>query len=195
MNIISNDKPATKPKESAPRQITVTHGEPHDGRLPVVVTVVPTKDLDAAGGIFVDIKKGTSEAKLAKHPEGDLAPRAQPIESSEKTGVMAAAKDASTDIAEAGVKVTAAVVKIASPPNKLAPAPLPKASAPDGKDTREPHMTHQIAKAMRLTIGQAESFRAEIAMPAASGEGESWYMRGRAALEGGRDECSAWQKI
>ena len=201
---IETDKAAPQPAKPAkptpqPRAVSVTHGEPHDGRLPVTVTVVPVEDLDAKGGVFVDFKKGTKIAESDNSLSGDGGARSP---SAIQQGDDAVAALAAKEIATA-----------AHPPLPPAPnAPLSAASAApievddvtkvmaavdaDGRPPRakEAIVSQQIAQGLSLTVGQAETFRADVGFPGGA-DGETWFVRGRFATIGGKDLSSGWLKI
>lgn len=56
-------------------------------------------------------------------------------------------------------------------------------------------LTNQIARAVKLTVGQAESYSAEIAIPPAPPSGESWYLRARIGAKIGPGLRSRWKKL
>lgn len=62
---------------------------------------------------------------------------------------------------------------------------------------KTPHVSQQIATGKKLVVGQAETFRAELAVPAAAPAGEVWIVRARfAAAEAGvKDLSSAWVRL
>lgn len=179
------------PKPSPqPRHVTVSHGDAHDGRLPVTVTVVPVEDLDAKGGVFIDFRKSTKlspvEATVAVGERADETADARPV-SSLKQGDNAIAAMAAAELAAAPAKEESIGEGDVT---KMMPA-MSDDSAPKHK---EPITSHQIAAGRKLTVGQAETFRAEVAVPVAA-EGESWLVRGRFAVPGGKDLSSAWLRI
>jgi len=187
------------PKTNAPRSVTITMTAAHDGRLPVVVTAVPREDLDAKGGVFVDFRLGAKVPSDADRgaPKGDGV-----------TPMMASSQDgaaSTTATQEQGDKAIAAMAarEAAAAPSEVkagaAGAPA-QAAGKDGKhgkshEPRQPLVSHAIAQAVKLTIGQAETFRAEVAEPAAAADGLAWYARGRFATLGGKDLSSAWLAV
>lgn len=202
MTNTSSDPKAT-PKTAKTRAVSIAIGEPHDGRLPVTVTVVPVEDLDAKGGVFVDFKKGT------KPGDGDGAKLGERSASALKQGDDA--------VAAMVAKEEGAAAHHPLPPAPAAPlAPRAAPEAPsddpiaetevtrvmaavdeDGKAPKaeqEPIVSNQIAQGLSLTVGQAETFRADVGFPGAA-EGETWFVRGRFATIGGKDLSSAWLKI
>lgn len=128
------EKSSAQGVEPAPRAVSLKYAESYGGRLPVIVTVVPTADLDVRGGVFVDLHPGTRGSEFTTH-----------------------------------------------------------AAAADDQEM----VSHQIGKAMKLTVGQSESFRADVALPKAHKDTSlAWYVRGRfAALSGGEDLSSAWLEV
>lgn len=58
-----------------------------------------------------------------------------------------------------------------------------------GSNGARAHVSHQIAPPRKLTVGQAETLRADVTMPPA---GEAWFVRARFATTGGTDLESAW---
>ncbi len=71
------------------------------------------------------------------------------------------------------------------------------ADSPAVAHGKQPHITQQIATGKSLVLGQAETFRAELAVPASAPEGEVWIVRARfvAADDHGKDLNSAWIRL
>ncbi len=68
--------------------------------------------------------------------------------------------------------------------------------SPQAAPAKERHITQQIATGKTLVVGQAETFRAELAVPALAPAGEVWIVRARfAAADGGKDLSSAWSRL
>jgi len=188
-----------------PRTVTVSHAEAHDGRLPVTVTVVPVEDFDAHGGVFVDFRKGAkSEVEAETQPlagERSVA--------SIKQGDAAVAALAAKEV-EAGKPLhSASPAKPPLPPEPAAPPSTAKAAPAidaddvtqviaavsddrEPKHNKQPIVSHQIAQPQKLTVGQAETFRADVGFHEPA-EGEVWFVRGRFA--GDKDLSSAWLRI
>jgi hypothetical protein len=158
-----------------PRAVTIECAKPENGRLPVTVMVVPVTDADIKGGVFVDFRAGaqasdSDHGHVSRFDRGDEA-------------VAALAAKEAKDAADA---------RDGDAGEAAAPAPDKRSDA-SGK---HPIISLQIGKAMKLTVGQAESFRAEVAMPAPhADDSQVWYVRGRFATLGGKDLSSAWHKV
>lgn len=181
---ISISSDSTIPKHlkasALPRTVSITLAEAHGGRLPVVVTVVPTADLDAGGGVFVDFRVGSTA------PDDDQAAGAEPsarmarIHRGDKALDALAAREMSA-ASETG-------------PSHADDAEAGAAAEPAA--ARRGMVSRQIGKAMKLTVGQAETLRAEVALPQPpADESQVWYARGRFATMGGGDLTSAWIRV
>lgn len=183
---ISSDSTIPKHLKSnaLPRTVSITLAEAHGGRLPVVVTVVPTADTDAGGGVFVDFRVGSTP------PDDDQAAGAEPsarmarIHRGDKALDALAAREM-TAASEAG-------------PSHGGDDAEAAAAGADAEPTaaRRGMVSRQIGKAMKLTVGQAETLRAEVALPQPpSDAAQVWYARGRFATIGGSDLSSAWIRV
>jgi len=180
-------------KKTHEREVTITVGQAKNGRIPFSILVVPTKDFDANTGIFVDFrlgKKDPSNMPLVF----DESPAYQ---TSIESGDAAVAALARIEIA-AGKTAPEAEVEVALTEPRIAPTPeepimpLTKRKVMDGK---YPIVSHQVGPAIKLTVGQSESFRAELASPSAPKDGERWYARARFAATEGHGLRSSWTLV
>jgi hypothetical protein len=62
-------------------------------------------------------------------------------------------------------------------------------------DGKYPIVSHQVGPALKLIVGQSESFRAELAEPSAPAKGERWYARARFSTPEGHDLRSSWTLV
>lgn len=197
--IPSNTNPEKSDKVVSTRPVTIVIAEPHDGRLPVTITVVPVADLDAQGGVFVDFRTGTKEAV-------EVVADAAATTRIDDAAAALVSEIAKGDEAVAGmVKAEAAAERSAAKADEtLHAGPAGKDAATGPKEAKQkkppqeakpPLMSHQIAEGLKLTVGQAETFRADVAMPQPSPGGEGWYIRGRFQTVDGRDLKSSWQRV
>lgn len=182
-------KPTTP--EAAPRTVTIVCAEAHDGRLPVVVTVVPVADLEVTG-VFVDYRKGSVPGETSAIQVGGEH------KSTIKQGDAAVAALAAREVkAAAAAPAAPPVTDVIEPDDKTRQvAAMPEdAETPKAHNTKHPLVSHQISPGLKLTLGQAETIRADVALPSAPAEGETWFARGRFATNGGHDLSSAWTRI
>jgi hypothetical protein len=170
---------------ATPRSVTIARADPHDGRLPITVTVTPIADLDASGGLFVDFRKGSKQVEtlpVAPAPsvllDADLGPSPAPTRAAGDSAIAALAA------AEAkGISAAAATPQDGKRKGK-------------GRYSGKPALlSHQIGRGCKLTTGQAETFRAEVALPAEFASTDGWFVRGRFVAPGGRDLKSAWLRV
>ena len=197
MTAINDPQPPSAEPTRAPkivRVVTITHGESHDGRLPVVVTIVPVEDFDAGGGVFVDFRQGSKDEQIAARAEAQAASdeleAAGPDELDEHIDPAVEVGDHAPTIAEGDAAIAALAAREAKAEAKVASG---KSAVKSGK---YPIQSRQIGQGMKLTTGQAETLRAEVALPAESATAEAWYVRGRfVAASGGHDLKSSWQRV
>lgn len=184
--------PKTPKAAAPPRSVTIIHGEGHHGRLPIAVTVIPLADLDAKGGVFADFRMG------AKGPDESAVERSSALEQGDKAVAAMVAKEAAGG-ARPNLPAVAESEMPEAPLPELDAAAAPAMAAeadPAKKAVKQPIVSHQIAKSIKLTVGQAETFRAEVAIPVASVDpSQRWYVRGRFSTLGGKDLTSAWLPI
>jgi hypothetical protein len=173
--------------------VTITVAPPDNGRIRVSILAVPTADLDASGGVFVDLRLGKRDPSDMPIVFEGTAPHVSTI----------AAGDAAVNEL-ARLEIVAAVTAFG--PEDPSPtgtpgvdeSPVETAVAPAMKRSSEgkyPIYSHQVGPALKLIIGQSESLRAELAAPVAPAEGEHWYARARFAAAVGHDLRSTWVPI
>lgn len=168
---------------TTPRSVTIGRARAHDGRLPIKVTVTPIADLDASGGIFVDFRKGSKQVETLPV----VSARSGPVDTD--LGSAPAPTRAAGDSAIAALAAAEAGAASAT-------AVTPREGKRKGKTTgKRPLLSHQIGKGCKLTTGQAETFRAEVALPAQFASTDGWFVRGRFVAPGGRDLKSAWLRV
>ncbi|MFO0748270.1 MAG: hypothetical protein U1F43_21800 [Myxococcota bacterium] len=180
----TTDLATTAPQALAPRpadlSVVITCGEAHDGRVPVTVTVTPTEDFDATGGVFVDFRTGTR------------ASAAVAVEATVETEALPEVSDAPISLAQGDAAIAALLAReeATAAGEAAKPGAAPKAE-PKVVHHKNPMRSHQIAQGLLLTVGQSESFRADVSLPEVEASGR-WYVRGRFATSDGRDLKSAW---
>lgn len=181
---------------AAPYAVSVSVGAAQSGRLPVVITIVPLVDLDASG-VFVDLRRTSKDpSDLPTIVEGPDKTLVEPRELSALTAGHKRRRgdDAVEALAreEAGDQPQADTPAAGRHPAAEAPELM---TEPRGNNLKRGWLSSQIARSVKLTIGQAESFRADIAKPPAAPPGESWYIRGRFAASAGQGLRSGWQRL
>jgi len=169
--------PMRKPSDEtprAPRAVHVSCASQEGGRVAVTVSVDPAEDLDASGGVFVDVVlAGTDRATRRAEVAPTIPPRTM-------------ARPAIRSVAKAAPL-------LAHDPSRLhPPAQAPVASAVRGKRT---FTSHLIAPGRQIATGHAETFRSEIVLTSASPTGLSWFVRGRFATLGDDDLRSTWVRV
>jgi len=175
MHQIRPAKP-TESKPLPPRSVRVSCGTQADDRVKVLVKVLPTCDLDAGGGVFVDLLLATTD-----HATRHAAKPATPTPDATRPGAPPAVL--SGQVAKA-------------PPRRSTPIGARTSVAGGHAHGKKRAITsHQIAPAQHLVMGQSERFRSEIALPAASAAGWSWFVRGRFATADGEDLRSKWVRV
>lgn len=180
----------------APRQVTIAAAAAHDGRLPVVITVIPVADLDARAGVFVDFRMGSkAPTEVPSNADGERGPQTWTERGDEAVAALAASELR----AAAHKKAEAAQAEQLGAPGASLSADAAehaeiKAKQPSAR-TERPIISRQIGEGLRLTVGQAETFRAEVAVPAVATEDLGWFVRGRFASKEGDDLSSVWQPI
>lgn len=174
-----------------PRVVSFEFAPTHDGLLPVTVTVAPTSDLDAKGDLFIDFR---SRAKVrAAHgiPARPGGSDTKHISTRQKGNNAIEALAASEATAEAATRSRRNANKTLRD-EMAAPEPGGESSS----SVKQELVSHQIAQAIKLTVGQVETFRAEVAVPASPVDpSNGWYARGRLATLGGKDVTSGWRRI
>jgi len=186
----SSSRPGVpRPDANAPRPVTVTSAAAAAGRLPVTVVVVPVARFES-DGLFVDFQKGTKAVALADADVLDDRP------------VTLAAGDAAIaalSAREAAGKpaATTSGAPATGRPIRLADSPAPSNSQAQAGPTHDAGLvSHQIAKACVLTVGQAETYRAEVSLPVAPDGEAQWYYRARfATTKSGDDLSSVWLPV
>ena len=181
---------------TTPRSVTIVRARAHDGRLPIKVTVTPIADLDASGGIFVDFRKGTKQVETLPVASAQVvAGKRSALFASELGPVDTGLGSALAPTRAAGDSAIAALAA-AEASAATATAVTPREGKRKGKTTgKRPLLSHQIGKGCKLTTGQAETFRAEVALPAQFASTDGWFVRGRFVAPGGRDLKSAWLRV
>lgn len=189
MNPVKPNAAAPTDKETNHRPVTLVLGEAEGGRISVTVTVVPTANVDAQGGVFVDFRLGTKDpADVPMVIDGaDLHVSA--IKKGDEAVAALAKKEAAAEHAAAhapDAEGEAVHHEVAAAPEHIKRKPM---------EAKHPIISHQIAPGRLLTTGQAESFRADVTQPEAAPEGERWYVRGRFATTNSHDLKSAWTRV
>ncbi len=169
----STDLSTTPHKQSEPKlaasSVSITHAAPHDGRLPVTVTVTPLADLDAGGGVFVDLRRGTKHVDVkvpANRPTVHSAGNAaiDELATQEEAGASA---ESARDAATAAQKSAAGALTL----------------------------SRQISPGCKLTLGPAETYRAEVSLPPDFDAADGWFVRCRFVSPDGNDLKSAWLRV
>jgi len=184
MNPAKAAPPKATDKEMTHRPVTIVLGEASGGRIPVTLTVVPVADLEALGGVFVDFRLGTKDPSDVPMVVDGTDMHVSSI----KKGDDAVAALAEKEAADARLAADPDGVEVTEPIAAAAPAKKKM-------EAKHPIISHQIAQGRRLTVGQAESFKAEVTQPEAAPEGERWYVRGRFATSSAHDLKSAWVRV
>jgi len=172
-------------QEPQERDVTITVGGAENGRIPISILAVPTAALDASGGLFVDLRLGKKAPSDMPLVFGDSSAHPSSIESGDAAVAELARIETATERAASGHEVEEALSErdeAASAESPIRPPKIRKVT--EGK---YPIVSHQVGKALKLIVGQSESFRAELAAPPAPADGEHWYARARFATNEGRD--------
>lgn len=178
--------PERSAKEPKVREVTIAVAPPENGRMRITILAVPTANLDANGGVFVDLRLGKKDPADMPLVFDASVPHITSIASGDAAVDALAKVEIAAD--EAAAQLAAEEPGADAPADPAAVAPRKRRSV-DGK---YPILSHQIGPALKLTIGQSESLRAELAAPAAPTDGERWYARARFASNEGTDLRSAW---
>lgn len=193
-NVAHVAEPPTK--NAVPQIVSVSVGTAQSGRLPVVVAVVPVVDLDAIG-VFVDLRRTSKDPSdlptIVEGPDKTL------VEVRDLSALTAGHERRRGDDAvealareEAGDQPHA---DTAAAEHQAEAEPPELMTEPRGNNLKRGWLSSQIARSVKLTVGQAESFRADIALPPPAPPGESWYIRGRFAASTGQGLRSGWQRL
>lgn len=153
----------------APRTVRVSCASQDDGRVAVSVSVHPLEDLDAAGGVFVDVLLAGSDRATRR---AEVARAAHP---------------------SAIRSVANAAPRVANDPLRLRPGA--RAPIQTGLRNRRTFTSHLIAAGRQIARGHHETYRSEIVLTEASPTGLSWFVRGRFATLGDDDLRSAWVRV
>ncbi len=151
----------------APRSVHVSCAPQDDGRVAVTVSVDPTENLDAAGGVFVDVLLAGSDRATRRAEVTHVVPPS-PIRS-----------------------VANAAARIGNDPLRLKPRARAQLATRSGRT----YTAHLIAPGRQIATGHAETFRSEIVLTGASPTGLSWFVRGRFATLGDDDLRSTWVRV
>ena len=165
--------PRNAESKRASSSVSITHAPFHDGRLPLTVTVTPLADLDASGGVFVDLRKGTKHVDVTPNQDLDVH-----LELPDRPRNIAAGDAAIAELA-------------ALESDAFADAVTAQKAA---FDARQP-LSHQIGKGCKLTTGQAETYRAEVALPPDFSAADGWFVRCRFVSPDGHELKSAWLRV
>ena len=173
----SIDTSPTSPKRPeptlAPSSVSITHAASHDGRLPLTVTVTPLADLDASGGVFVDLRKGTKRVEAGASPNAEAQ-----VELPDRPWTIAAGDAAIAELAALETGTFADLAKAQKTAFDAAQA-----------------LSHQIGKGCKLTVGQAETYRVEVALPPDFDAADGWFVRCRFVSPDGDDLKSDWLRV
>lgn len=176
-------------KEPRVREVTLTVAPPESGRIRITILAVPTSDHDANRGVFVDLRLGKKDPADLPVVFDDTTRHVSSIASGDAAVAALAKVEIAADAAAA--EEASEGPHLDAPIGDAPPGPRRRKSA-DGK---YPISSHQVGPAIKLTVGQSETVRAELAAPAAPAEGEHWYARARFASDEGSDLRSAWVPI
>lgn len=146
--------------------ITIELGQSDAGSIPVLVGVVPTRNLDCTG-VFIDLRRSARHPSLRWTmldvlPVRLIGQGAAPLPARARAGP-----------ARAGERSRHSAATL------LARCDL----------------SSQIAHAVNLVVGEPESFLAELALPPTAPAGESWYVCGRFGARLGPDLRSPWRLL
>ncbi len=180
-------------KKNQDREVTITVGQASNGRIPISILVVPTHQFDAGGGIFVDFRLGKKDPSNMPVVFDDSPAYQTSIESGDAAVAELARIEIAAGETASEPEVEEALEEPGAEPTLEAPPPsVTKRKAMDGK---YPIVSHQVGPAIKLIVGQSESFRAELAEPAAPTNGERWYARARFSTPQGHDLRSSWALV
>lgn len=183
--------------------VTVSLGETSNGRIPVTVVVVPLEDLDVTA-VYVDFRLGSKDPTEAYETKTPGENHSATITKGNEA--IAALAKAEADFSNESPAIDPKTPAVTKPAPKIdvaettaqmhKAAPVVAGAKPSRQEGKRPLISHQIGQAHKLTLGQAETFRADVTAPnEAAADGTHWYVRGRFSAGEGRDLRSAWLRV
>ncbi len=188
---ITPQPPETLQPATAPLPVSIVCASAHDGRVPVAVTVVPVADLEVTG-VFVDYRKQSMGADAGAVAESLSA---TPVEGERVSTLKLGDAAVAALVAREAASEAATVRRSSDAPTEFDEQTRQAQAMADSDGANAPSVSYQIAPGLRLTVGQAETFRVDVALPEAPAAGEVWLARGRFAAKIGHDLSSAWTPI
>lgn len=166
---MTNKSSDHKAEARRPRPIQIACGIMQDGRVAVTVSVEADEDLDAEGGVFVDVI---------------LAGRDRATRKAEKARATYPA-----------IRSVSQVSVLANDPNRLRPLARPTQHSGPSAIARS-YTPHLIAAGRTIATGKREKFHTEIVLAGNRRAGLSWFVRGRLASLGDDPNLrSGWVRV
>lgn len=206
--MIASTTTPSKTHASAPQTspISIAVKAIHDGRIPVIVSITPLEDLEVSG-VFVEFRMGAMDqddmpggeprsTSLAKGAEA-IAALAKAESRQDDDGGPVKKKPMEPMATSQGAHADSE--KRIARPDEMSAQKGMKGEGDSAKGgaprVKRPLITHQIAQAQTLIVGQSETYRAEVTAPGDATQGAGWYIRGRFSAGSGKDLRSEWVRI